>query len=109
MRELYFFFLGLLVVWRLTHVLVAADGPFRLIARLRRAAGRASFGHLLDRYYLLSIWVAAPVAAWVAGDGPQWGVVWLALSGGACLIERLTQRPGRIREAARRLSPISSD
>jgi hypothetical protein len=91
-REYYLFFLGVLAVWRVTHLLTAEDGPFRVIARLRRAAGRSFLGLLLDCFYCLSLWVAAPFASWIAGNGPYWGLVWLALSGGACLLERLTVR-----------------
>ena len=89
----YWFLLGSLAVWRVTHLLQAEDGPWRLSARLRRQAGSGFFGELLDCFYCLSLWVALPFA-WVLGAG--WGeraVLWLALSGAACLTERIGVRP----------------
>lgn len=83
--------LGALVVWRATHLLHAEDGPWRLIARLRQAAG-GLLGEALDCFYCLSLWIAAPVAALV---GPSWRydlLLWPALSGAACLLQRATDQ-----------------
>ncbi|HEX6745797.1 MAG TPA: DUF1360 domain-containing protein [Longimicrobium sp.] len=81
---------GVLCVWRVTHLLAAEDGPWDAVARLRRAAGHGMLGRLMDCFYCLSLWVAAPVAALLA-DGWRAGVpLWLALSGGAILLERAT-------------------
>ena len=80
---------GVLCVWRVTHLLAAEDGPWDAVARLRRAAGHGVLGRLMDCFYCLSLWVAAPVAALLA-DGWRAGVLWLALSGGAILLERAT-------------------
>src|SRR5207302_5380198 len=46
----YEFMLGVLAVWRLTHLLTDEDGPFDWIARLRRRAGG-----LMDCFYCLSL------------------------------------------------------
>jgi hypothetical protein len=84
---------AVLATWRVTHLLQAEDGPGDVIVRLRRAAGAGFFGSLLDCFYCLSLWVAAPFAL-LAGSG--WldrGMLWLALSGGACLLERLQPSP----------------
>jgi|WetSurMetagenome_2_1015567.scaffolds.fasta_scaffold208342_2 hypothetical protein len=89
-RDFYLFFVAVLAVWRVTHLLTVEDGPFRLMARLRRAADGSFFGYLLNCFNLLSFWVAALFAAWIAGSGPYWGIVWLALAAGACILERLT-------------------
>jgi hypothetical protein len=116
---------GLLAVWRITHLLAAEDGPGEILARLRRCAGDGFWGRLLDCFYCLSLWAAVPVA-WllvllgrgtsggagavragggegVAARGAHGGgaggggwelavLLWLALSAGAILIERLTGR-----------------
>jgi hypothetical protein len=87
--QFYWFLLGALAVWRVTHLLQAEDGPWRLSARLRRRAGSGFFGELLDCFYCLSLWVAVPLA-WCLGDG--WGeslLLWPALSAAAILAERL--------------------
>jgi hypothetical protein len=81
---------GVLCVWRVTHLLAAEDGPWGSIARLRALAGRGVLGELMDCFNCLSLWMAAPAAA-VLADGWREGIpLWLALSGGAVLLERAT-------------------
>lgn len=85
----YWLFLGILAVWRVAHLLAAEDGPWDAIVRLRRLAGAGFWGNLLDCFYCLSLWLAAPLALLI-GEG--WGerlLLWPALSGGAILLERL--------------------
>ena len=85
--------LGILATWRITHLLNAEDGPWALLARLRKLAGNGFFGQLMDCFYCLSLWVAAPLA-WILGDGmAERLLLWPALSGGAILLERATSRP----------------
>jgi hypothetical protein len=61
------------------------------MARLRRGLGAGFWGELLDCFYCLSLWVAAPVTL-LLRPGFRFGViVWLALSGAACLLDRLGQ------------------
>ena len=90
---LYAFLLGTLAVWRLTHLLAAEDGPFALVARLRHRAGAGFWGELLDCFYCLSLWLSAPVAALLATSWAEGALLWLALSGGAILLERTTAPP----------------
>lgn len=80
-----------LATWRLTHLLVREDGPFLVIARLRRALGTSLLGQVFDCFNCLSLWAAVPVALWISTDRLQMVMVWLALSGAACLCERLGQ------------------
>jgi hypothetical protein len=56
------FVLTALAVWRVTHLLAQEDGPWDLIVRLRRSLGQGSLGQLMDCFYCLSLWVAAPAA-----------------------------------------------
>ena len=87
----YWLIIGTLSVWRVTHLLAAEDGPWQLMVRLRRQAGAGFFGELLDCFYCLSIWIAAPIA-WLIGEGWRESVLlWLALSAGAILLERATR------------------
>lgn len=104
MTDLYRLLLGVLCVWRVTHLLRAEDGPWEVTARIRRAAGDNFWGRLLDCFYCLSLWVAVP-AAWVIGKTALERVLlWLAFSGGAILAERSTAEamadppPGRSAE-----------
>lgn len=81
---------GVLAVWRLTHLLHAEDGPWAMSARLRNAAGEGSFGDLLDCFYCLSLWISAAVALLIGDSPAQWLLLWLGLSGGAILLDRVT-------------------
>ena len=83
---------SVLAVWRITHLFWGEDGPGGIVVRLRRLAGDGFVGRLLDCFYCLSIWVAAPVA-WVVAD--PWldrVLLWFGLSGGAILLERIAAR-----------------
>jgi len=82
------FTLAVLATWRVTHLLASEDGPADLIVRLRAALGESFAGKLLDCFYCLSLWVAAPLALFVAREPVEWLFGWLAASGGACLLER---------------------
>jgi hypothetical protein len=82
--------LGTLGVWRITHLLSAEDGPGEILVRLRRALGDGFWGHLLDCFYCLSLWVALPVALLLASGRRERLLAWLAFSAGAILLERGT-------------------
>jgi len=84
------FVLASLAVWRLSHLLAFEDGPFDLIVRLRASLGGA--GRVLDCFYCISLWVAAPMALFVDSKAPNWWCIWLALSGAAGLLHRFSQR-----------------
>ena len=84
--------IGVLCVWRITHLLNAEDGPWDLLVRLRLLAGAGVFGSLLDCFFCLSLWIAVPFAHFL---GKGWGerlLLWPALSAGAILLERITYR-----------------
>ncbi len=81
--------LAILATWRVTHLLAAEDGPFDVIARVRAWLGHSFMGKLMDCFYCLSLWVAAPAALAVTRSQREWPLVWLALSGAACLLERI--------------------
>jgi hypothetical protein len=93
MNATYWLILGILGVWRVTHLLYAEDGPFRLLARLRRLAGQGFWGGLLDCFYCLSLWMAVPFAWFLGAEWKERLLLWPALSGGAILLERATARP----------------
>lgn len=88
--KFYWLTLGVLAVWRITHLLAHEDGPRDLVLRLRRAAGTGFWASLLDCFMCLSLWVAVPFALWLGDDWGERLLLWLAFSGGAILAERLT-------------------
>lgn len=77
-------------VWRITHLLVAEDGPGDLVVKLRRAAGDSAVGRALDCFYCTSVWAALPFAYLCADDWAPRALLWPALSGAAIVVERLT-------------------
>jgi hypothetical protein len=87
------FILAVLATWRVTHLLASEDGPADLIVRFRSRLGRGWVGGLMDCFYCLSLWVAAPAALFITQKPLDWLFTWLALSGAACLLERVGQDP----------------
>jgi hypothetical protein len=77
-----------LAVWRLTHLFCSEDGPGDIFVRVRRLAGDGWVGRLLDCFYCLSLWVAAPFGCALGHTWLERSVLWLALSGAAILLER---------------------
>jgi len=92
MADLTGLLVGILAVWRITYLFHAEDGPWQLLVRLRRQAGKGFWGELLDCFYCLSVWVAAPFALFIGTHWAEQAMLWPALSGGAILLERLTVR-----------------
>jgi hypothetical protein len=89
------FVLAALATWRVTHLLANEDGPWDLIFKLRAALGDSLAGGLMDCFKCLSLWVAVPAAFFVTRTPVQWMIVWLALSGAACLLQRLGPAQGQ--------------
>jgi len=87
------FVLAVLATWRVTHLLAAEDGPADLIVRIRRKLGQGLAGQLMDCFNCLSLWVAAVASLFVTRRPLEWIVAWLAISGAACLLERLKPQP----------------
>ncbi len=85
--------LATLATWRVTHLLASEDGPADVIVRFREFLGQSLAGKLMDCFQCLSLWIAAPAALFVSKQPVEWTVAWLALSGAACLLERLGSDP----------------
>lgn len=87
------FALAALATWRVSHLLATEDGPAEIFVRLRAWLGYTWIGRLMDCFLCLSLWIAAPAALFVSRSVLEWVFCWLALSGAACLLERLGQQP----------------
>jgi Protein of unknown function (DUF1360) len=81
---------AVLALWRVTHLFWGEDGPADIFVRLRRSAGNGFWGSLLDCFYCLSLWFAAPLAYVLGASWPDRILLWFGLSGGAILLERAT-------------------
>ena len=92
MTEFYRLVLAVLVVWRVTHFLHAEDGPWEVSVRIRRKAGTGILGRVLDCFHCLSLWIAAPTAVLIGQSALERWLLWPAISAGAILIERTTDR-----------------
>jgi hypothetical protein len=90
------FTVAVLATWRLAHLVAREDGPGEILVSLRRRVS-AGLGKMLDCVYCLSLWISAPAALWITRDPFDWFVTTLAVSGGACLLERLGEAPVVIR------------
>ena len=87
--------IGVLAVWRVTHLVHLERGPWGLVARARGVAERIGVGGVVRCFFCLSLWIAALPAWWLAASWPARILTWLALSAGAILIElRLVRGPG---------------
>ena len=93
------FVLAVLATWRVTHLLANEDGPVDLIFRFRRLLDQSLAGRLMDCFNCLSLWIAAPAALFVSRRPMEWLFTWLALSGAACLLERVLKEPAVIQPA----------
>jgi hypothetical protein len=87
--EFYWFTLGVLSVWRITHLLHAEDGPWNFVVRIRQSAGTGFWASVMDCFYCLSLWIAAPMAYFIGSRWFERFLLWLALSAGAILLERV--------------------
>lgn len=92
--------LAVLATWRITHLLANEDGPADLFARFRARLGSGLLGRLMDCFHCLSFWVAAPMAFLIARRPSDLLVAWLALSGAACLLQRIGQAPVVVQPAS---------
>jgi Protein of unknown function (DUF1360) len=93
--------LAVLATWRITHLLANEDGPADLIVRFRARLGNRLIGKLMDCFQCLSLWVALPIAFLVSRRPLDWLLTWLALSGAACLLERIGKEPVVIQPISR--------
>ena len=83
------FAVAALATWRVTHLLASEDGPADAVVRVRARLGASRAAGLMDCFQCLSVWIAAPASLYVTRDRRDAVPVWLALSGAACLLERV--------------------
>jgi len=89
--------LSALAIWRLTHLLSLEEGPWSVFLRIRQGVGHGFWGQLVNCFYCLSVWVAAPFAYLLPVTWAGRFIAWWALSGAAILLERLTSDPLEVR------------
>jgi Protein of unknown function (DUF1360) len=87
------FLIAALAAWRVSHMLACEDGPWDILARLRRRLGPGVLGKMMDCFQCLSIWIAIPFALYLHPSPVEFLVVWPAISGAACLLEGARPEP----------------
>ncbi|MBA3704352.1 MAG: DUF1360 domain-containing protein [Bacteroidetes bacterium] len=92
MSDLEKYFILVVVVWRLTHLISSEDGPFDLIFKLRKAMGNSFFGKLMDCFYCLSIWVGLAASIFVSTDLKEIVILCIYYSGASIIVEKLTNK-----------------
>jgi uncharacterized membrane protein YesL len=92
MVEIEKYIILVIVVWRITHLISAEDGPFDLIFRLRKFVGKSFFGKLMDCFYCLSMWIGCAAAIYVTRDVETIIVLTLYYSGTSILVEKITNK-----------------
>lgn len=80
--------IGALAVWRVTHLFVAEDGPYGLLARLRAGGEGGRLSGLLNCFYCLSLLVSIPFALLIGATWRDFALLWPALSALAIFAER---------------------
>jgi hypothetical protein len=93
MNEWLEFVVAVLATWRVTHLIVYEDGPWDVIARLRKITGAGFFGKLMDCFYCSSLWVSAAATVLLGARPKARVLVWLGLSGAACLLNGFRSEP----------------
>jgi len=83
--------LVMLTIWRITHLLHAEDWPWDIVVRLRRSAGDGFWGKLLDCFYCLSLWVAAPLGLLLGESWWERAFLWPSFSAGARMLQRINE------------------
>ena len=90
------FVVGALATWRVTHLLVEEDGPADAVVRLRERAGDSWVG-AGDGLLLLPQHLDGCTGRRCRRPPPARApLTWLALSGAACLLERVTTEKGEL-------------
>jgi len=101
--------LASLATWRVTHLLASEDGPADLVVRFRALFGQSIAGKLMDCFNCLSLWVAAPIALLITQKPLDLLLSWLAISGAACILERIGYDPVIIRPVTQSIEGEVSD
>lgn len=91
--EIYRFIVVVLATWRVTHLISAEDGPWKVIRKFRKALEQTIWGDMVACFFCLSLWVAIPFSLALGATFKDCLLLWLALSGGAILLERATSTP----------------
>ncbi len=86
------YFVMVIVVWRLTHLISTEDGPFDLIIKIRKLMGSSIIGKLMDCFYCLSIWIGFFIALYASENLAEIIILTFYYSGASILLEKITNK-----------------
>jgi Protein of unknown function (DUF1360) len=92
MTDLEKYLLLVIVVWRITHLLSAEDGPFDLVYKCRKWLGNSFVGKLMDCFYCLSIWIGLAAALYAGKTAAQVLLLCFYYSGASILLEKFSNK-----------------
>ena len=90
--QYYWTIVSILAVWRVSALLNSEAGPWDALKRIRRLLAATVFGDLVNCFYCLSVWVAAPFAFALNNTWKERLLLWPALSAAAIILERTVHR-----------------
>ena len=79
------YLLIILAVWRVTHLITNESGPFDIFEKIR-------YGKLLNCFYCLSFWISIFPSFYYSKTFIDFIINCLAFSGGAIILEKVTDR-----------------
>lgn len=85
------FAIGACAVWRVAHLIACEDGPGDILFLIRQRLGQGFAGRLIDCFDCVSIWISA-LALLVRASWGERIIIWIGISGAACLLERISTR-----------------
>jgi hypothetical protein len=91
--------LGVVAVWRVTHMLAFEDGPSLAFKNARKRGEETFWGEVLACFYCLSLWVAAPFALLGMEGWREFALLWPALSGGRDLARAIERQGANLSDA----------
>ncbi|MGB0013419.1 MAG: hypothetical protein WBQ03_17550 [Candidatus Sulfotelmatobacter sp.] len=84
------FAIGACAVWRVAHMIACEDGPGDVLFLVRQRLGQGFAGRLIDCFQCVSIWISVP-ALFIHASWTERIVMWMGVSGAACLLERISE------------------
>jgi hypothetical protein len=91
------FLITTLATWRITHLVQAEDGPWDIVFKIRKALGNGFWGSLMDCFYCVSIWISLTFAIIYGKTILNFFSYWMAISGGAILLQKISSKEGQIK------------
>jgi hypothetical protein len=80
--------LAILAVWRVAQLVARERGPWDVCSRLHAWAWQRGLGDALACPHCVALWLASLPAVLLAADGRTGVLLWLAIAGGASVLER---------------------